>query len=264
MKKFFTLISRLSIAALLSLFLLFSTSYADYNSAEVVQHLGNKIPLNLKFLNSKGDTVLLKDLVNKPTVLDFCYYQCLGICTPLMSEIADVVGRVKQEPGKDYNIISISIDQNETPKMAAEKKFAMLGLSDKKIPEEAWTFLTGDSTNIYQLTDAAGFHFKRTYGGFLHKGVLIFLDKDGKIVQYMDPSYQKTGNFRILPSTFEMAISNASEGNVTSTIANVLKTCFSFVPKGKDMFVLMLVLFTGLLTVGVVIVIIKKVNPKKS
>ncbi len=264
MKKIFTLISRLSIPALLSLFLLFNTSYADYNSAEVVQHLGNKIPLNLKFINSKGDTVLLKDLVNKPTVLDFCYYKCVGICTPLMSEIADVVGRVKQNPGEDYNIISISVDQNETPKMAAEKKVAMLGLSERKIPDEAWAFLTGDSTNIYKLTDLTGFHFKRTYGGFLHKGVLIFLDKDGKIVQYMNPSYQKSSSFRILPSAFEMAISNASKGNITSTIANLLKTCYSFVPKGKDMFVMMLVLFTGLLTVGAVVIIIKKVNPKKS
>ena len=110
------------------LFLLsgYTSTYADYNQAEVVQHPGSKLPLNLKFVNSKGDTVTLRSLINKPTVIDFCYYRCTGICTPLMTEIAAVIGKVKYDAGKDYNIISISIDQNETPEMAAQKKHAML------------------------------------------------------------------------------------------------------------------------------------------
>jgi len=180
--KYFT---RITFVFLITLFFMLSSAYADYNTAKVVQHLGNKIPLNLKFINSKGDTVQLKNLIDKPTVIDFCYYRCVGICTPLMVEISDVIGKVKYEPGKDYDIISISIDQNETPVMAAQKKHAMVGLINRKIPDSAWVFLTGDSTNIYKLTDAAGFQFKRTRGGFLHKGVLIFVDKDGKIVQYL-------------------------------------------------------------------------------
>jgi len=238
--------------------------YADYKEAKVVKHLGNNLPLNLVFVNSKGEKVKLSDLINKPTIIDFCYYRCSGICTPLMTEIADVIGKVKYEPGKDYDILSISIDQNETPEMAAQKKHAMIGLISRKIPEAGWLFLTGDSTNIYQLTDAAGFHFERTYSGFLHKGVLIFVDKTGKIAQYLSPGYTEKGDFQILPSRFEVAIEGAQTGEISSTIESVLKTCYTFIPKGKDALVFGLILFMGFIAVITVLIIIKRVKPKRS
>ena len=253
--------NRIYFIALIAVLFTSHSLSADYSSAEIVQHLGAKIPQDVKFINSDGKPVLLKDLITKPTVLDFCYYQCAGICTPLMVEITDVIGRVKYEPGKDYDIISISIDENETPEMAANKKRAMFSLVDRKIPDSAWTFLTGDSTNIYKLTDVAGFHFQRSpYGGFLHKGVLIFLDKNGKIVQYLNPGNTKEGNFQILPSAFELAVKSASKGEVSSMIESVLKTCYSFIPKGNDMIVLLAVIASGLISIGVVIIVIKKAN----
>ncbi len=259
MNKIYKAIRIISIL-LLVIFFTSPPAYADYDSVEIIYHLGEKIPLNLTFTNSDGNKVLLKDLVNKPTVIDFCYYNCAGICTPLMLEVSDVIGKVKYAPGIDYNIISISIDQNETSRMAADKKKAMIGMADREVPDSSWCFLTGDSTSIYKLTDAAGFRFKRSYGGFLHKGVLIILDKSGKIVQYLDPGHQKTGDFQILPSNFALAIKKASEGEVTSTIEKVLQTCYSFIPKGNDLLVLMLVLASGIVSVAVVFVVIKKAN----
>jgi protein SCO1 len=241
-----------------------SSTYPDYKEAKVVKHLGNKLPLNLVLINSKGEKVKLSELIDKPTIIDFCYYRCSGICTPLMTEIADVIGKVKYEPGRDYNILSISIDQNETPEMAAQKKNAMFGLINKKIPDSGWLFLTGDSTNIYQLTDAAGFEFKRTYGGFLHKGVLIFVDKSGEIVQYLSPGYTAKGDFQILPSSFEVALKGAQTGEISSTIESVLKTCYTFIPKGMDALVFGLILLTSLIVVVTVIIIIKRVKPRRS
>ncbi len=258
-----TLIS-LSIITLASLFICINPAYADYNSAKVVRHLGDHIPLNLQFVNSDGEHVLLKDLITKPTVLDFCYYRCSGICTPLMVELSSVIGKVKYIPGKDYNIISISIDQNETPKMAAEKKHAMLSLVNIKIPDSSWIFLTGDSTSIYKLTGAAGFEFQRSYGGFIHKGVLVFVDKTGKIVRYMNPNYTRKGDFQILPAAFELSIEDASSGIVKSTIENVLATCASFIPKGKDAYILLLIFIVGFLTISTVIIIIKKAKVAKA
>ncbi len=233
------------------------------NKAVVTKHLGRQIPLDLKFVNSKGEQVLLRNLINKPTVLDFAYYRCSGICTPLMIELADVINKVDSSPGKDFDVITLSIDQNETPKMAAEKKHAMLGISNKKIPDSSWTFLTGDSTNIYKLTKSAGFGFARTYGGFLHKGVIIFVDKTGKIVQYLNPGYLKQqGGFQIIPAEFEMAVEKAGEGQITATVQSVLQTCYTYIPKGKSAIILYMVLGTGLITLTTVIIIIKRFDAK--
>ncbi len=258
MKSVFKILTKPKFIILLFLFFTFNSTYADYDSPEIVQHLGETIPLNLSFINSNGEQLLLKDLINKPTVLDFCYYQCAGICTPLMLGISDVVKKVKYVPGKDYDIISISIDQNETTTMAAQRKRTMFTALGNDLPDSAWVFLTGDSTNIYKLTDATGFHFQRTTGGILHKGVLVFVDKDGKIVRYLDPGYNQDGSFKIIPATFELAIKDASTGTVTPALISILKTCSSFIPKGKDMLILLLVLGSGILTTAFVFIIIKK------
>ena len=72
----------------------------------MVEKLGNKIPLDVSFTDSEGKTVTLKDLIKKPTVIDLAYYKCTGICTPLMTEIANVINKVDLIAGKDYNIIT--------------------------------------------------------------------------------------------------------------------------------------------------------------
>ncbi len=245
------------------LFLVVSPVFANNDSPVVTQHLGKTLPLDLTFTDSNGKQVLLKDLVNKPTVFDFVYFNCAGICTPLMMEVSDVIGKVKYDPGIDYNVISISIDQNETIKMAAEKKRAMFGLCDKVIPDSAWAFLTGDSTSIYKLTNAAGFGFVRNRVGFQHQGVLIFIDKTGKIVQYLSPGYVKeTAEFKILPSEFELAVEKAATGEVTSTLTKVLQTCSRYIPKGRSAIVLLIIFGSGLITVSVVFIIIKRTKKR--
>ncbi len=267
MKKFLGVVFKDS-AILLLVFLLLIVSFNafasdDVHQAEVIEHLGKMLPLNLTFTNSVGKKVLLKDLVNKPTIIDFVYYRCTGICTPLMVEVAEVIGKTDLQPGKDYRIISISINPEETPKIAAQKKNAMLSVIGKKIPDSSWEFLTGDSASIAEITNAAGFYFQKQANGYLHKGVLIFIDKSGKICEYVHPGYTTRGDFSILPSEFKMAVIETGKGAVTSTIQKVLQTCTNFIPKGKDVLVFALVFITGIFTVTTVLFIIKKANPNK-
>ncbi|MEJ2103740.1 MAG: SCO family protein [Ignavibacteriaceae bacterium] len=241
--------------------LLFLVSYvfAENDSPVVTKHLGEILPLNLTYTDSKGNDVLLKHLINKPTVIDFVYYQCAGICTPLMMEVSDVIGKIKYEPGTDYDIICLSIDHNETTQMAADKKRAMFQFCSKEIPDSAWTFLTGDSISIYKLTSAAGFGFVKNELGYQHQGVLIFVDKEGKIVQYLSPSYVKeTAEFKILPSEFELAVEKASKGEITSTLTKVLQTCSRYIPKGRSGIILLIIFGSGIITLSVVFVIIKR------
>ncbi len=227
---------RVRLAALLVLLMLpgFAKAAGEVEPG-VDEHLGAYLPLNMKFTDSKGKEVLLKDLIDKPTVIDFVYYKCRGICTPLMTEVADVINRVNMEPGTDYNIVSISIDENETPADAAQKKNTMMRLVGRQLPDSSWRFLTGDSLNIYKLTKAAGFKFERTPGGFLHKGVLIFVSKDGKICRYLHPGFDRRGDFRILPYKFKMALIYSQKGEAIPGINDQLRVCFSETPKNESM-----------------------------
>lgn len=257
--------NKIILIEVLILFLFVASMKADNESPEVTEHLGQVLPFDLTFTNSQGRQISLKNLINKPTVIDFVYYQCAGICTPIMMELSDVIGKVKYEPGKDYDIICLSIDHNETIQMAADKKRAMIGLCSKQIPDSAWTFLIGDSTSIYKLTNAAGFGFVKNEVGYQHQGVLIFVDRQGKIVQYLSPGYLKeTTDFQILPSEFELAIEKASRGEITSTLTKVLQTCSRYLPEGRSGIILLIIFGSGIITLTVVFIIIKRTKKRFS
>ncbi|MHB1686163.1 MAG: SCO family protein [Ignavibacteriaceae bacterium] len=238
---------------------------ADINDkVGVVKKLNATIPLDLTFYDSDGKKVLLRDLVNKPTIIDFAYYKCTGICTPLMTEIADVVGKVDLVPGKDYNLLTVSINPAETSFDAANKKVEMMDLITKKIPSSSWRFLTGDSLSIKTLADAAGFNFERQGDTFLHTGVLIFVSPDGKICRYLEPGYDAQGNFRILPLDFKMAVIDASKGLAVPVVDEIERFCFSFQPKNKSYVIdIFKISGTGILLLVGIFVVFVLLKPKK-
>jgi protein SCO1/2 len=213
-----------------------STPAGDQIEVGIDEQLGTHIPLDVHFKDAKGNEVTLGELISdsEATVLAFVYYQCPAICSPLLFELSDVINKSDLELGYDYNVIAISMDEYETPKMAAEKKRTFLSALYSNVPADSWRFLTGDSTDIRTVSNAAGFYFKREGDQFRHSGAFIFIDKDGKICRYLFPGYSDRGGFSILPFDFKMAVLETNEGKVSPTIAKVLQFCFSYDPEGKS------------------------------
>lgn len=238
---------------------------ASQNDADLQEHLGAYLPLDLRFTDSDGNSVLLKNLINKPTIIDFVYYECPGICSPLMTEVAHVANSSDLKPGTDYQIISISVDETETYQIAEKKKKTFISLIDsKQFPDSAWRFLTGDSLSIDKLTKTAGFMFKRTGRNFIHTGVLIFVSPQGEICRYLYPDYSQTRGFGILPFDFKMAVLETSQGKKTPVIGRVLQFCFSYDPQGKTyVFNILRIFGAGILLGVIVFIVIIKVKPKK-
>ncbi len=253
------------------IFLLIAVSLASnaFPSEEKIkvgidEQLGKYIPSDVFFYNESGNKVVLKELINEPTIFAFVYYDCPGICTPLLSEIADVVGKVDMQPNKDYKIVTVSMDEKETPKIASEKKQNFIGLINGNFPKSAWTFLTGDSVNIKKAADAMGFYFERQGTQFLHTASLIFISPEGKITRYLFPSYAKQGGFRILPFDIKMALIETAEGKTAPTIARVLQYCFSYDPKGKTYMLNITRIFgAGILIMAAIFVVYINLKPKK-
>ncbi len=217
-------------------FLIFIGSVFPANQeheTNIKEHLGAKLPLDLKFKDSNGKTVTLGDIFKKSTALAFVYYHCPGVCTPLMNEITHVVNESHLIPGKDYNVVTISIDQKEGPVDAKQKKANFLKILKPGFPPNAWKFLTGDSASIHTATDIAGFNFERTGNTFIHTAALIFVSKDGKICRYLYPSYTADGQFNILPFDFKMANIETAQGNLMPTVGKILQFCFSYDPTSK-------------------------------
>jgi protein SCO1/2 len=229
------------------------------------EQLGKSIPLQDYFVDENGNKFQLKDLFTKPTVLSFVYYNCPGICSPLLMEVADIINKSELVAGVDYNIVSISMDELETPKDAIERKQTFFKILDKNIPPESWKFLTGDSATIKKVADAAGFYYKRSGKDFLHAGAFIFVDNNGKICRYLFPSYSEKRGFGILPFDFKMSVIETSEGKISPTMAKVLQFCFSYDPEGQT-YVLNFTRIFGagiLISIGIFVIVYLRVKPKK-
>lgn len=221
MKRIFIVLS-VSIISLASL----AQSDAEVEVG-VVEKLNQYIPMDAMLVDENGDTVIIGDLIDKPTILNFVYYRCPGICSPLMDGLSDVIDATDLVLGEDYQALTISFDPREATFLAVRKKNNYLNLMEKKEQAvEGWRFFTSDSANIKKLTDATGFRYKPTGNDFIHSATLIIVDKEGKITRYMNGIY-------FLPFEMKMTILDAAKGKAGPTINRVLQYCYSYDPEGQ-------------------------------
>ncbi|MEE9431162.1 MAG: SCO family protein [Melioribacteraceae bacterium] len=185
------------------------------------EKLGNFLPLDLEFRNSNNDKIKLDDVINKPILLALVYYECPGICNSTLTELAWVIDRVDLVPGEDFEVVTISIDHDETPAVAKKSKNNYFASLQRDFPKESWNFLTGDSLTISKLSNSVGYYFKKYEEEFRHPGGLITISPKGKISRYLFGT--QFNQFDV-----KMALLDAEAGKTNPTIAKVLKLCFSY------------------------------------
>ena len=225
------------------------------------EKLGNYLPMDLMFTESDGNVVSLKELITKPTILALVYYECPGLCNPMQSELAWTIDKLQLEPGKDFQVISLSFDHRETPAIAAKWKRNYLQTIKRKFDPADWIFLTGDSISIKKVTDACGFYFRPADKQYVHTSTLIAISPEGKITRYMF-------GIQFNPFDMKMALIEAEDGKASPTIAKVLQFCFSYDPSGRryTLNILRIVGSVSLLGVGIFlgVLIIKKKKKNKN
>jgi len=222
----------------------------------IVEHLGSTIPLDLKFVNDKFQTVTLRQLINKPTILSFVYFDCPGLCSPLLEGVGDVIQKTNLTLGKDYQVITISFNYRDTPEKAKEKKKRFTDRYSKG-KSDGWIFLTTDSATIFNITHSAGFITKAVGLDFVHPSAIIAISPQGMITRYL---YGIT----FLPIDFKMAIYEANKEQPRPTIQKVLLLCFSYDQDNKR-FALDITKITGILIIFFILVFVTVylIKPKK-
>jgi len=201
---------------------------ADDQEIEVgiVEKLGQYVPLELSFSDENGDSITIKQLINnKPTILSFVYFRCPTICPRMLSDLSRLLEKIDLEPGKDFNLVTISFDPTDTPQTAADKKKNYMAAIQRAVPDSAWRYLTGDVNSIAEITESVGYRFKKDGQDFIHPSALFILAPDGKIIRYII-------GLSYLPFDVKLALIEAAEGRIGQTINRVLLYCFSYDPKG--------------------------------
>ncbi len=199
---------------------------AKKETVRIDEQIGSYLPGNLNFKDENGNDVNLKAAIDKPTLLSIVYYQCPGICTPMLNSLTETIEDVQMTPGADYQMITISFDARETPQLAKEKQTNYLAKLDGHIKPEAWRFLTGDSANIKNLLTAVGFYYHKKGEQVSHRAGLLAVSPSGKITRYLH-------GIEYLPFDLQMALTEANEEKTGVSIQKIMQLCFSYDPEGR-------------------------------
>ena len=211
------------------LFLSIMTSNSSFGQDElgVYEHLDDYISNDLVFTDELYNEINLKESINKPTIIALVYYECPGICSPLLNGLADAMDKTDIQLGEDYQVYTISFSHTEKPPLAKKKKDSYEKLVRHGDPKNSWKFFTGDSVTISRLFDQVGFKVKKEGKEYIHPGTLIVLSPKGKITRYL------YGTTYFLPFDIKMAIVEAADEKSGPTINKMLKYCFSYDPDGQ-------------------------------
>ncbi len=89
----------------------------------IAERLNSQLPLNLTFTDDGGQQVALSSYFGKrPAILALVYYRCPMLCSEELDGLTSALEMVKYVPGKDFNILVVSIDPTEGTDLAAAKK----------------------------------------------------------------------------------------------------------------------------------------------
>jgi protein SCO1/2 len=197
----------------------------------IAQRLNEQLPLNLTFTDDAGRQVALGSYFGKrPAILALVYYRCPMLCSEEMDGLASALQMVKYVPGKDFNIIVVSIDPGEGTDLAAGKKREYLKRYGHPETADGWHFMTGTQPNIDALTQAVGFRYVKlqvpnsNQVQFAHASAIQIVTPEGKLAQYyMGVEYS--------PKDLLLGLNEASSNRIGSPVDNILTYCYHYNPQ---------------------------------
>jgi protein SCO1/2 len=198
---------------------------------QVDQRLNQQLPMDAQFVDDTGKQVRLGDYFGKhPAILSLVYYNCPMLCSEELDGLASALEMVKLTPGKDFEIVIISIDPTETPAMAAKKKAFYVKRYGRPETANGWHFLTGQQSAIDAVSSATGFGYVRIPGPdgkldqFAHASSIEVVTTNGKLAQYyLGVEYSS--------KDILLGLIEASGNKIGSPVANILTYCYHYDPQ---------------------------------
>ena len=192
------------------------------------QRLNEPVPLNLTFKDEQGKTVHLSDYFQdgRPVILNLVYYQCPMLCTEVLNGLTAALKVIGFVPGKQFEIVTLSIDPRETPQLAANKKESYLKRLGNPNAAQGWHFLTGEQSQIKALADAIGWRYQYDpkLDQFAHAAGIVLVTPQGRIAQYYYGVDYSARDMRL-------GIVEASQNKIGSLADEVLLYCYHYDPR---------------------------------
>jgi len=192
------------------------------------QRLNQQVPLNLAFNDENGQAVQLQQYFGqKPVILMLVYYQCPMLCTQVLNGFTGAMnGIVRFNIGREFNVITVSIDPRDTPQDAAAAKERYIKRYRRAGAAEGWHFLTGKKDQIDQLAQAVGFRYAwdPEIKQYAHASGIMVLTPAGVVAQYYY-------GIEYAPRDIQLGLIEASKGKIGNVVDQVLLYCYHYDPR---------------------------------
>jgi protein SCO1/2 len=218
----------LGLAFILPLTLSAAEKPKELEGIGITEHLGSTIGIDaLSFQDDQGKPVALGSYFNKnrPVILALVYFECPNLCNLLLNGLLDSLRKMDWTTGNQFDLIAVSINPNETPKLASRKKANYLKIYNRPNAEAGWHFLTGEESQIRSLASQVGFQYRydEKEKQYLHTSALYILTPQGKISRYLYGLSFPNKDLRF-------SLMDAANEKIGSMVDQILLFCFHFDP----------------------------------
>ncbi len=202
-------------------------SPSDLADIGIDQHLDQQIPLDLTFKDEDGNAVQLAQFFQprRPVILNLVYYECPMLCSEVMNGLVSAMGVMKFTAGKEFEVVTVSIDPRETPALAAAKKKTYLERYGRPGAESGWRFLTGDQHNIDVLAKTMGFKYRYDpkLNQFIHAAGIALVTPQGRLAQYYY-------GVEFSPKDLRLGLIEASQDKIGNVVDQLVLYCYHYDP----------------------------------
>ena len=204
---------------------LLQDEFGKLEGVGVDEKLEAVLPLGLTFKNSSGQEITLGEILSseKPLLLSLNYSDCPMLCRLQLNGLVDGMRQMRLEVGTDFDVVSVSVDPLETPMRARQTKQNYVRSYGRPQTASGWHFLCGDKSSIDELADSVGFRFKYVpeRDEYAHAAVTIVITPGGVVSRYLYGVVYE-------PQTLRLALVEAAEGKIGTTLDRVLLFCFHY------------------------------------
>ena len=201
------------------------------NGVGISQHLNAQLPLNLMLTDDEGNQVALGKFFGKhPAIFALVYYRCPMLCSEELNGLTSALQMVRYVPGKDFNVVVVSIDPTEGTDLAAAKKRESVKRYGHPETANGFHFMTATQSVVDALTQAVGFKYVKIdvpnskFPQFAHASSIQIVTPDGKLAQYyMGVEYS--------PKDLLLGLNEASSNRIGSPVDNILTYCYHYDPQ---------------------------------
>jgi protein SCO1/2 len=199
-----------------------SVGASDASNLSFRPHPGARLPLARSLIDESGRTVVLGDyFASSPVILVLEYLRCRSLCgVTLRNLVVDALGGLPLVPGRDYQLVAISIDPRDNAADAAAARAKYVALLGRSGGETGLHFLTASAPAVREIADAVGFPYRydKLVDAYIHPAGFVIAAPDGIISRYVE-------GVAISPQQLVGALADAEQDKSQGLLTRILLLC---------------------------------------